>query len=46
VLDIAPPEVIEAASLDAPMHMENAIPAHPPENRAAWVAAWVEVKAA
>jgi spermidine/putrescine transport system substrate-binding protein len=45
VLDIAPPEVIEAASLDAPMNMENAIPAAPPENRAAWVAAWTEVKA-
>ena len=46
VLDIAPPEIIEAASLEAPMNMGNAIPAHPPENRAAWVAAWAEVKAA
>jgi spermidine/putrescine transport system substrate-binding protein len=45
VLKIASPEVIEAASLEAPMNMENAIPAHPPENRAAWVAAWAEVKA-
>ena len=45
VLDIAPPEVIEAASLDAPFSMENAIPASPPENREAWVAAWTEVKA-
>jgi spermidine/putrescine transport system substrate-binding protein len=45
VLKIASPEVIKAASLEAPMHMENAIPAHPPENRAAWVAAWAEVKA-
>ena len=45
VLDIASPEVIEAASLDAPMNMENAIPAAPPENRAGWVAAWTEVKA-
>jgi hypothetical protein len=44
VLDIAPPDVIEAASLDAPMSMENAIPASPPENREAWVAAWTEVK--
>jgi len=44
-LDIAPPEVIEAASLDAPFQLENAIPAAPPENRAAWVAAWTEVKA-
>jgi spermidine/putrescine transport system substrate-binding protein len=46
VLDIAPPELIKSASLEAPMHMENAIPAHPPANRAALVAAWSEVKAA
>jgi len=45
VLDIAPPDVIEAASLDAPFHLENAIPAAPPENRSAWVDAWTEVKA-
>jgi spermidine/putrescine transport system substrate-binding protein len=45
VLKIASPEVIEAASLNAPMNMENAIPAAPPENRAAWIAAWTEVKA-
>jgi len=45
VLDIASPELIEAASLDAPFSMENAIPATPPENRAAWVEAWTEVKA-
>lgn len=44
-LDIAPPDVIKRASLDAPFHLENAIPASPPENRAAWVAAWTEVKA-
>jgi spermidine/putrescine transport system substrate-binding protein len=45
VLDIAPEEVIQAASLDAPFHLENAIPASPPENRELWVAAWTEVKA-
>jgi spermidine/putrescine-binding protein len=45
VLDIAPQSVIDAASLDAPFSMENAIPASPPENREAWVAAWTEVKA-
>jgi spermidine/putrescine-binding protein len=45
VLDIAPQSVIDAASLDAPFSMENAIPASPPENRDAWVAAWTEVKA-
>ena len=45
VLDVAPAAVIEAASLEAPFHMENAIPASPPENRSAWVAAWTEVKA-
>ena len=44
-LDIASPELIEEASLDAPFHLENAIPASPPANRAAWVAAWTEVKA-
>ncbi len=45
VLEIAPQSVIDAASLDAPFSMENAIPASPPENREAWVAAWTEVKA-
>lgn len=44
-LDIAPADVIERASLEAPFHLENAIPASPPENRSAWVAAWTEVKA-
>ena len=44
-LDIAPKSVIQRASLDAPFHLENAIPASPPEDRAAWVAAWTEVKA-
>jgi spermidine/putrescine transport system substrate-binding protein len=44
-LDIAPADVVERASLDAPFHLENAIPASPPENREAWIAAWTEVKA-
>jgi spermidine/putrescine-binding protein len=44
-LDIASDKVIEEASLDAPFHLENAIPASPPANRDAWVAAWTEVKA-
>lgn len=44
-LDIASPELIEEASLDAPFNLENAIPASPPANREAWVAAWTEVKA-
>jgi spermidine/putrescine transport system substrate-binding protein len=44
-LDIASPEVIERASLEAPFDLENAIPASPPPDRAAWVAAWTEVKA-
>jgi spermidine/putrescine transport system substrate-binding protein len=44
-LDIASPEVIERASLEAPFDLENAIPASPPPDRTAWVAAWTEVKA-
>ncbi len=44
-LDLASPELIKEASLDAPFHLENAIPASPPANRDAWVAAWTEVKA-
>jgi spermidine/putrescine transport system substrate-binding protein len=45
VLEIASPELIEQASLDAPFNLENAIPASPPANRSEWVAAWTEVKA-
>jgi spermidine/putrescine-binding protein len=45
VLDIATPELIDEASLDAPFNLQNAIPASPPANRAEWVAAWTEVKA-
>jgi spermidine/putrescine transport system substrate-binding protein len=45
VLDVAPKALIEEAGLDAPFHLQNAIPASPPENRDAWIAAWTEVKA-
>jgi spermidine/putrescine transport system substrate-binding protein len=45
ILDIAPASLIARAALDAPFHLDNAIPASPPANRAAWVAAWTEVKA-
>jgi spermidine/putrescine-binding protein len=44
-LDIASDKVIQEASLEAPFHLDNAIPASPPANRDAWVAAWTEVKA-
>jgi spermidine/putrescine-binding protein len=44
-LELASPELIKEASLDAPFHLDNAIPASPPANRDAWVAAWTEVKA-
>ena len=44
-LEIASDKVIEEASLEAPFDLENAIPASPPANREAWVAAWTEVKA-
>jgi len=46
VLQVAPPSLVEEASLDSPYHWENAIPASPPENRSAWTEAWTEVKAA
>jgi spermidine/putrescine transport system substrate-binding protein len=45
VLKVAPQSLIDSVGLDAPFHMQNAIPASPPENRDAWVAAWTEVKA-
>jgi spermidine/putrescine-binding protein len=45
VLDIAPKALIAQASLEAPFHLDNAIPASPPKDRQAWVAAWTEVKA-
>ena len=45
IIDAVPQEVVEEASLDSLFTLENAIPASPPEDRAAWVAAWTEVKA-
>ncbi len=45
ILDAVPPEVVEEAALDSLFNSENAIPASPPDDRAAWVAAWTEVKA-
>ena len=45
VLDIASPQLIKQASLDAPYNFENAIPASPPANRSAWTEVWTEVKA-
>jgi spermidine/putrescine-binding protein len=46
ILDHAPASLIRTASLDAPYSFENAIPASPPVDRAAWTQAWQEVKAA
>ena len=40
-----PPKVVEEAALDSPFTLDNAIPASPPDNREAWIAAWTEVKA-
>jgi spermidine/putrescine-binding protein len=45
VLDMASPQLIKQASLDAPYNFENAIPASPPANRSAWTELWTEVKA-
>ncbi len=45
IIDAVPPKVVEEAALDSLFTLENAIPASPPEDREAWVAAWTEVKA-
>jgi spermidine/putrescine transport system substrate-binding protein len=45
IIDAVPQKVVEEASLDSLFTLENAIPASPPDDRAAWVAAWTEVKA-
>jgi spermidine/putrescine-binding protein len=45
IIDAVPEKVVEEASLDSLFTLENAIPASPPDDRAAWVAAWTEVKA-
>ena len=46
ILQHASQALIEDASLNAPNSFANAIPASPPENRAAWTQVWQEVKAA
>ena len=46
ILNHASQTLIREASLDAPNSFQNAIPASPPTDRAAWTAAWQEVKAA
>jgi spermidine/putrescine transport system substrate-binding protein len=45
ILEAVPAEVVEEAALDSLFESDNAIPASPPDDRAAWVAAWTEVKA-
>ena len=46
ILQHASKDLIQTASLNAPYSFANAIPASPPANRAAWTAAWQQVKAA
>src|SRR5207247_1356283 len=46
VLQHASAQLIADASLNAPNNFANAIPASPPQDRAAWTQAWQEVKAA
>lgn len=46
ILKHAPADLIKLASLDAPTAFQNAIPASPPKDRAAWTQAWQQVKAA
>ena len=43
--DLLSKEAIEDSGLDTFGEAENAIPASPPNDREAWVAAWTEVKA-
>ena len=45
ILDAVPEKVIQDSGLDTFGEAANAIPASPPEDRTAWVAAWTEVKA-
>ena len=46
ILQHASQALIQDASLNAPNSFANAIPASPPENRAAWTQVWQEIKAA
>jgi len=45
IIDAVTPEVRKDAQLDMLFDLDNAIPASPPKDRAAWVEAWTEVKA-
>lgn len=45
IVEAVTPEVRKDASLDTLFDLDNAIPAAPPKDRAAWVQAWAEVKA-
>lgn len=45
IIDAVPKKVVESAALDSLFTLDNAIPASPPDDRAAWIAAWTEVKA-
>lgn len=45
IIDAVTPEVRKDAALDTLFDLDNAIPAAPPKDRAAWVKAWAEVKA-
>ncbi|MGH2540022.1 MAG: ABC transporter substrate-binding protein [Actinomycetota bacterium] len=45
IIDAVPQKVVEEAALDSLFTLDNAIPASPPDDRAAWIAAWTEVKA-
>jgi spermidine/putrescine transport system substrate-binding protein len=45
IIHAVPKSVVKEAALDSLYKASNAIPASPPDNRDAWVAAWTEVKA-
>jgi spermidine/putrescine transport system substrate-binding protein len=46
IIDAVPDKVREEAALDSLYTLENALPASPPKDKAAWTAVWTEVKAA
>lgn len=45
IVDAVTPQVRESAALDTLFDLGNVIPASPPQDRAAWIKAWAEVKA-
>jgi spermidine/putrescine-binding protein len=45
IIDAVPKKVVQEAALESLYSLDNAIPASPPDDRAAWIAAWTEVKA-